>query len=276
LPVVVNWLARAEVKNRFTRIELLTVKENTGVSANCNRIINAATSEWIKFIAGDDILLPNCIADNRAFAEKNPEAKVIFSQVKLYKEKFTGSAYIRDIPANYPDNLMHPELTAKDQFELLLLADRINYTPSYFFSKQAVLAVGGYEEHHTGIEDYPMWLKLTKAGYRLHYFHHPTVGYRMHANALNNNAWQGTVRPDYNKIHQMRQQVAHPYLPWEIAARENFAFYVARIVTFFNLHQRTGMVKKAYRFIIHYLNPFNYLYHIKKRLPGSHRASHFY
>jgi glycosyltransferase involved in cell wall biosynthesis len=271
-----EWLAVPLNRARFASSRLITVIENTGVSANCNRIIAAAKSEWIKFIAGDDILLPNCITNNMSYVAANVDTWVVFSQVKLYNEQFTEAGFVRDIPAAYPNNLMHPQYTAHDQFELLLLSDRINYTPSYFFHKQLLLAVGGYEEDNSRIEDYPMWLKLTNGGYKLHYFHKPTVGYRMHAGALNNNAWQGIINPNYKVIHQMRQKVAHPHLPWELAAKENFVFYVAKLFLWLNFRHKMGLIKQLYRLIAYYLNPFTYIHYIKKKLPGGHRNHHFY
>ena len=48
-------------KERFVRTELLTVEKNTGVSANMNRGADACQGEWVKDIAGDDVLLPECI-----------------------------------------------------------------------------------------------------------------------------------------------------------------------------------------------------------------------
>ena len=63
-------------KNRFVRTKLITVEKNTGVAANCNRGIANSTSDWIKFSAGDDLLLPNCIQDNMDFVINNPDVKV--------------------------------------------------------------------------------------------------------------------------------------------------------------------------------------------------------
>ena len=137
-----EWLAKKENIQRFQRIELITVPKNTGVSANCNRCIEAATSDWVKFIAGDDILLPNCIEDNMVFVVQNPEAKIIFSQVKVYQDTFLEQDYLKTTPQDFPDNLMQDELTAKDQFQMLLECDRIHYTPSYFFNK-AHFGTGG-------------------------------------------------------------------------------------------------------------------------------------
>ena len=66
-----KWLLKN--KNRFVRTKLVTVEKNTGVAANCNRGIQNAHADWIKFSAGDDLLLPNCIQDNMDFVTKNPE-----------------------------------------------------------------------------------------------------------------------------------------------------------------------------------------------------------
>ena len=47
--------------NRFVRAELIVSKVNTGIPANCNRGCRAARGEWFKEIAGDDILLEECM-----------------------------------------------------------------------------------------------------------------------------------------------------------------------------------------------------------------------
>ena len=82
-------------------------------------------------------------------------------------------------------NLMNPVFSSEDQYQRLLLSDRITYTPSYFFNKKAISSVGGYDEETQFIEDYPMWLKLTKAGIRLYFMEKVTVAYRQHKASLN-------------------------------------------------------------------------------------------
>ena len=161
LKIVNQWVFLDRNQRRFTRIEVLTVPVNTGVSANCNRCIATAQSDWIKFIAGDDILLPNTIKDNMQFVEDFPEARIVFSQVKVYQDTFEEKNFVRITPLNFPDNLMNAKFSVADQNKILLVEDRIHYTPSYFFNKQAILAVGGYDESNRLVEDYPMWLKLT-------------------------------------------------------------------------------------------------------------------
>ena len=57
-------------KKRFLRTELITSEKNTGIPANCNRGVKAAQGEWVKLIAGDDILCNNCIEANIEYAKK--------------------------------------------------------------------------------------------------------------------------------------------------------------------------------------------------------------
>jgi glycosyltransferase involved in cell wall biosynthesis len=259
-----NWIATN--KDRFVRTEIVTVPENTGVSANCNRCIKASNAEWIKFIAGDDTLLPRCIEDNMDFVEANKDASIIFSQVLIYQDSFIPGNLVAAIPGQFPMNLMNPSFTAEDQYKLLLLSDRITYTPSYFFKKNTLLQVGGYDEENKLVEDYPMWLKLTKAGNRLHYFHKQTVGYRRHQQALNNIATFGLFKPMLLKAAAVRQKFVFPYLPWDIAGSEKHVLMVSRFFEKAGMNKKTALYTRLYKIGTLYLNPFRYILFFKKRV----------
>jgi len=267
LEVVNSWVSKEENSKRFHSVEVISVPKNTGVSANCNRCIAASKSDWIKFIAGDDILLPNCISDNMAFVTENPHAQIVFSRAKMYQDTFEEKNYIKTVPLHFPDNLMHPNLTATDQYQLMLIHDRITYTPTYFFNKDALQKVGNYDEKSGFIEDYPMWLKLTKSGERLYYFHKETVGYRIHVNANNNVGGAVLFRPSVINDYPLRKALTHPFLPWEIAKSEQFVYVLSLLFRNMNWNKNTKLFSSLYRFGSFYANPFFYIYAIKKRLP---------
>ncbi len=266
LEIARKWIDQDRVKARFQSIQILTVPENTGVSANGNRSIAATDSEYFKFIAGDDILLPNCIEDNMNFVRENPEAKIIFSQIKLYQDQFLEENYIKTTPEDYPSNIMDAAITASDQYKLLLLSDRIHYTPSFFTNKNAIVAVGGFDEKNKLVEDYPMWLKLTHAGVRLDYFHKVTVGYRIHSKATNNVSNNVLFKPSIFNSFKIRKQLAHPSLPWEIVASEYHTYMVSKFFSQMNWNKKTKIFEGMYRVSCFYLNPFQYIYALKKRL----------
>lgn len=269
-----NWMAINS--NRFIRTELITVPQNTGVSANCNRCIKAATTPWIKFIAGDDILLPNCITDNMQFVQSNPEAAIIFSQVLLYKDEFTRDNFEYTIPDTYPMNLMNPVFTAEMQYKLLLLSDRITYTPSYFFKRQSLLEVGCYDEENKLVEDYPMWLKLTRAGNKLYFFEKPTVGYRKHNAASNNMADSGLFKPLFLKLGPFNKKNIYPFLPWDIAGSKRFTLTVATFFQQAGLNKKTRLNLILYNMSTIFFNPFRYIIFIKRKILKRGRTNLFY
>lgn len=275
LAIVQAWVAQDKVKNRFQSIQLLTVQKNTGISANCNRSIAATKSDYFKFIAGDDILYPNCIEDNMNFILENPNARIVFSQINLYQDQFEDTNYIKTTPQDFPLNIMDSAISAHDQHNLLLLSDRIHYTPSFFTHKQTIIDVGGYDENNKLVEDYPMWLKLTKAGIRLDYFHKVTVGYRIHSRATNNVSNSVLFKPAIFNSFKIRKQLAHPYLPWEIAASEYHIYLVSRVFSSLNWNRKTNFLALLYRVCCFYLNPFQYVYAFKKRL-SINRQNIFY
>ena len=263
-------------KDQFVRTELITVPKNTGISANCNRCINAAQTNWIKFIAGDDILLPNCIEDNVKFILANPEAKIIFSEVLLYQNDFKKENFLYIIPGAFPMNLMNPAFTANHQYKLLLLSDRVTYTPSVFLNRQALLDVGGYDEANRLIEDYPMWLNLTKAGNRMYYFKQPTVCYRKHQAAISYENNQELFKPLLLKAAAIRKKLAYPYLPWDIVSGEKQLLWVSRIFQQLGMNKKTPINESLYKIATVYLNPFRYIIFIKKRIFKAGRQNLFY
>ena len=269
IEIVQKWCAQTKAKERFPVIEIITVPQNTGVSANCNRCIDAADSEWIKFIAGDDILLTNCVEDNMNFVAGTTDAKIIFSQVKVYQDTFEAGNFVKDLPNAYPDNLMHDSFTANDQFKILIQSDRISYTPSSFFNREKLVELNGFDESNTLVEDYPMWLKLTSSGERLYYFHKATVGYRIHSKATNNSGENVLFKPSVFNSYQIRKKMAHPFLPWETVQSETWVFWVSAFFQKLNWNRKTKVFSFLYRMGCFYLNPFHYIFALKKRLPAN-------
>lgn len=259
-----QWIAAN--KERFVRTGIITVPQNTGVSANCNRCIKASNAEWVKLIAGDDILLPNCISDNIKFVQENINASIVFSQAIIYEDEFRPEKLVTAMPQQYPMNLMNHLFSAADQHKLLLLSDRITYTPTFFFRKQTLLNIGGFDEENKLVEDYPMWLKLTKAGNKLFYFHQPTVGYRRHQLAQNNITQYGLFKPLLLKSAPLREKFVYPYLPWDIVGSEKFILKVSKLFQLAGMNKKNPLFTNLYKTATVYLNPYRYVIFFKKRV----------
>lgn len=174
--------------SRFVKTKIIQPEKNTGVSANCNRAWDNCETEYCKEIAGDDILLPNCIADNMAYAMENPDAKMIFSQMdvipcdkkaddgtkKRYKE------YVESIDYSF-FNLREEERREILKTENHLLA------PTLFTKVKDVKELGlRHDERIPDVEDYPKWINALNLGIKFHFIAIPTVSYRFHNNSISN------------------------------------------------------------------------------------------
>lgn len=162
------WLAKNG--HAFKKVELISNTNNVGVSRNCNIALKASSSEWIKMIAGDDVLLKLCLSANFAFVERHSGCSVIFSKMRWF-----GSV---DRVTPEPSQVAFFALPAIQQYKALRFGS-FNFAPTSFIRKQALEAVGYADETFRNIEDLPLWLRFTKQGYRLYFNDCVTVRYRV-------------------------------------------------------------------------------------------------
>lgn len=186
-----KWLE--ENKTRFVRSELVKAETNKGIVPNCNQGLYKAEGEWVKFIAGDDILLDNCIKYN-INAVLNNSYKFFFTQLD-----FTDTNVNLQKIFQNGFNLLRSE---KSQFKILLKQNCLP-APSAFINRNTLLKLNGFDERFPMLEDYPCWIKATKNKVRIGCSNVKTVIYRIHQDGLsqkrnNNNNNNKTIF--YNNI----------------------------------------------------------------------------
>lgn len=174
-----NWLN--ENQDRFYNAKLLTVPQNTGIPANCNRGLRAVTGQWIKTISGDDILLNNCINDNMQFVEKFTDCCFLVSDVneidedgKLIREEVLneGVVYISRL------NSAKKQLKAYTRWPVFL------NVPTFFCMADVLEKVGYCDEDFKIYEDTTLVIRILSLGYKMYYMKTPTVAYRIHRNSI--------------------------------------------------------------------------------------------
>lgn len=176
-------IARKWIKdhsNRFERAEVLTTPINTGIPANCNRGIRTAKGDWIKLIAGDDLLANDCVKICVNYVNSHQECNLLFSEMNMFKVK-NGNKIFSKINsvfdnAAYLDDFNNGD--AHHQFYLLLRDGNFISAPTAFF-KSSFIKNNPYPEEYKCQEDYPMWLRLTHKGYKLYQISDVTVYYRI-------------------------------------------------------------------------------------------------
>jgi glycosyltransferase involved in cell wall biosynthesis len=271
-----SWLQ--DNKYRFSNSALITSDKNTGVTVNANRGLHVANGHWIKLLGADDTLKPDCIENNMLWIRAHNDIKILFSRVEVFKDFFEPENILKiipDIPLN-SGSIMASERSAKSQYKMLLICDRIHFTPSVFMHREILDSAGYLDERFRMMEDYPLWLNLTRKGVKLHFMDKVTVNYRMHSNAINNTGISYLINPNYFKTEHFRRVYTYPNLPLDIRLNQRYYWYISQLFRFKWLSRNSASNRLFLGLLTIYLNPFKYVIWFRKRMNKSLRNDEFY
>lgn len=178
-------------EERFVRCVVHKNSENLGVPGNLNTGIKLSTGVYIKVLAADDLLLPDCIAQNVACCEENGYDN-LSSRLHTFSvskgQKLSGreiqidtAFFNKDAAAQYCDELVENRVMS----------------PTLFMTRTLFDEIGMYDTRYRFMEDYPMYVKLLKHGHKLNFLDTYTVEYRISDNSLSNAIHQRAIHPEY-------------------------------------------------------------------------------
>lgn len=161
-------------KDRFVKTKIIVPEQNTGVAGNANRNWDACETEWFKEIAGDDLLLPDCIEEYVNYVSTHPDAVFVFSKV----ECFGASQENLDRVSAFFDYSVF-DLNIEEKLERLITKGNCIPAATTFNNMSKIRATGiRHDERIPMLEDYPKWINFLKAGVDLHFIDKPLVKYR--------------------------------------------------------------------------------------------------
>lgn len=241
-----------ENKGRFIRTEIITNLINTGISANLNRGLYKANGEWVKVIAGDDILSAECIKLCIDFTKANLKRniQVIHGIAKIYFEDFKES--------NFSQKRGKPEwkfnrlsITPQEQYKILLRACPV-VAPTTFFKRSIFNLVGYFEEEFPFWEDRPMWLKLTKAGFKFYFLDAELAFYRIHTTSVQ----QAQNNEYFSKFQISRDlgfsKIILPDLPYYERFLNWYLIFIRRMMIKLGLTKATKAIHFFYRVLTYF------------------------
>ncbi len=245
-----NWLENNE--NCFINTKLIEVKKNTGIPSNLNRGVKASKGKWIKLIAGDDILLPNCINNYINYVTSKNSDFVFGLPAIISEDKVSG--HNEKWEKKYLDNDWFFALEAKQQFLYLLIRNFPVNPPTLFFNKATFVKLNYCDEEYL-CEDTPLYLKATFNGYKLHLLKSKTIIYRMHNNSssLNLTNWHVHIGKITSKYLSWDLFLSHPFFVWEaynlnLYYEINLFFsdnlYIKKVLIIFRLLSPLYLLKK--------------------------------
>ena len=176
-----DWLDKN--RERFKYSKLITVQINTGIPANCNRGVSASSGEWIKTIAGDDMIHKDCIENYLRFIlQETNNTHFIYSNVIKIDSK---SEIVKEHTENYEEfNVSFSNLSPEKQFNFLVNEHNKVWAATWMFSKILYNKVGGFNEKYRCFEDRPFLIEATRLGYKLNFLSTTGSYYRIHNDNL--------------------------------------------------------------------------------------------
>lgn len=225
-------------KKRFIHFEF-RYRPNKGLSATLNEAIEWCQGEYYSVIASDDLILSFKIDIQVDFLLKNSNCVAVFGGVNLIdnNNKNIGEWLFKQKKYSFSDIFLHKHNLP---------------APTALMKTGVVKAVGGYKTEIM-IEDWYMWLKLSKIG-DIYYLPKILASYRFHDNNMSKNL---------HKMHLGRFQVID-YFKFE-NQYENARLNVEWINASEFLHVNKYDAIKAYMRIM-IKAPLFFLYTLSNRL----------
>ncbi|MEG2318029.1 MAG: glycosyltransferase [Rikenellaceae bacterium] len=175
--LVREWMGKH--KADFKDVTIVTTLKNSGISQNCDRGVRASHGEWIKIIAGDDMLFP-CAIERFVEEATKGQGDFFFAQVEMFVDdpKNMVSRYYNVFYSEAYD-IFRRGYSAEEQYEIIRYSNNFCPAPAAFFSRIGFDVIGGFDLSIAMAEDMPMWLNATQKGFRLNFIDEPLVRYRI-------------------------------------------------------------------------------------------------
>ena len=152
--------------SRFKRFEFFFQK-NQGLSTNINQALAWSKGKYFATLASDDIYHPDKTCQLVDVLEEEEKIVAVF-----------GGCNIIDADRKITNKIVPKE--SYYTFDSILKREHQIIAPSQLIRTQSIRDVGGYPEH-LYIEDWYMWLALTKKNQKIKVISSKVVDYRMHA-----------------------------------------------------------------------------------------------
>ncbi|BEU02757.1 glycosyl transferase [Agarivorans sp. OAG1] len=146
-----------EVIDRFStviNVKFFQLERNQGLAHALQIGLGHCSYDWVCRMDSDDICIADRFEKQLRFLKHNPDVDVLGGQISEFNE--TGVLSNRIVKMKHADILKQSKYLSP-----------VNHV-TVIYRKQKVIEAGGYNMDYTGMEDYPLWLKLLSNGAKFH------------------------------------------------------------------------------------------------------------
>ena len=129
------------------RIRLVVLSEDVGQAAALNLGLEMTASRYIARMDADDVSQASRLESQMGFLRDNPEVALLGSWTRIIG---ADGEHVVDRRTPTDSDALHGELLFRNVFA----------HSSVVFSREAVMALGGYPMHARAAQDYALWLEI--------------------------------------------------------------------------------------------------------------------
>lgn len=157
---------------RDPRVVLIRLDENQGVARALNVGLSRCRADLVARMDADDTMLPTRLQRQVAYLRAHPDVTVLGTQMQE----------IADHPILSP---RHPEQVTGEYIEHQRNTSSIWFLnhPTVMMRRREVMNLGGYPEYRMA-QDLGLWLKVFRAGLKIHNLPSVELNYRRHPNQV--------------------------------------------------------------------------------------------
>ncbi len=202
----------ANKSENIKNVIIFRQQKNVGISLNCQKAFELSHGEYIKFQAADDMLSHENVLSNIASVFAHNQENVIFSRARACTNKGVLLQQIYPYDHNFS---RASQMSAGELFVAMSTKTWGAYVcaPAVFFRAQFLKECGGFDASYKNMEDWPLWLKMTRQGKKPYYLNSITMIYRYGgiSNRQSRQLWQ-TGKSHYEECSRMLKKEALPFL----------------------------------------------------------------
>lgn len=139
-----------------SRLHTFEFDQNVGLFGNLNRLFAKSNAPIVRFLCQDDMLEPNCLAQEVAYFESHPEVVMSICSYQFINDESHVIAEHKNTPY-----IVNPELCLQMLFYHGCIAGNLSTVSA---RRHSLVKAGLFDESFRVAGDYEMWVRLCQFG----------------------------------------------------------------------------------------------------------------
>ena len=187
--IINDWLENN--KSSFIKTSFIAAQENHGTAHNLNTAIKNSSGEWIKILAGDDLLIENCIETFVNVTQENPETNFFICQIKAFT---TDSDFPLDKIQLFYDYMSYQQHNSLKWKKRKTAYSMIYPGPAWFFSRKLYDTIGGFDTNYPLADELPFSFYALQNDYDILPVDEKLILYRVAGNSVSHSSISNAKR----------------------------------------------------------------------------------